>query len=228
MKILAVDTATQICGIAVTSNHGLVAEYRLNQKNVHNEKLVGAIQDVMADCGCELGQLDGLAVSVGPGSFTGLRIGLAVCKGLAFTLDLPLVAVNTLDALAFQASPWPGQICALLKAREGEVYFALYEKKRGQLQRCSDYQIVTVSEVSRRLDQKTLLVAYPPDLMPDFLQDNITQASADVAYLRPSTIALMGEARLREHATADIASLEPFYLKEFKPKKKAYYGESVR
>lgn len=224
MKIIAVETATHICGVALSEDNHLVAEYRMNQKNVHNERLVSAIQCLMEDTKWDLEDLDGIAVSVGPGAFTGLRIGIAVCKGLAFTLDIPLVAVNTLDALAYQAHLWTGQICSIIKAKEGEAYFALYNRTPETLQRCSDYQIINIEELGNFLEERTLVVAVPQREYLTLKNNKIVFAPPEVATLIPFTIAELGYLRIKAKEFEDLESVEPFYLKEFIPKHKVYYG----
>lgn len=226
MKILAVDTSTQVCGIGLTEEASLVAEYRLNRKNVHNEKLVAAIQYVLSDSNWRIQDLNAIAVSNGPGSFTGLRIGLAVCKGLAFTLDIPIVAVNTLDALAQQADHWQGSVAAILKARQNEFYFALYDRREGALQRRRAYQVVTDDELAEMLQEKTLVVAYPQNLYTLLTRrnKNCVAAAAEASSIRPYTIARMGYEKLQNNEIENPASLEPFYLKPFAARKKSYYG----
>jgi tRNA threonylcarbamoyladenosine biosynthesis protein TsaB len=224
MKILAVETATDICGVALSEDNQLVAEYRINQKNVHNEKLVAAIQYLIKDTKWRLEDLNGLAVSIGPGAFTGLRIGITVCKGLAFTLEIPLVGVNTLDALAYQARMWNGQVCSIIKAKQGEVYFALYKKTQEEVRRCSDYQIIKIEELGGFLKQRTLVIAFPQKEFSTLINDNIVLAPPDVSTLVPFTIAKLGNVKFKEKEFQELESLEPFYLKEFIPKRKVYYG----
>lgn len=224
MKLLAVDTSTQVCGVALTSEGQLRAEYRLNLKNVHNEKLVAAIHWLLNEVDWSLADLQGIAVAVGPGSFTGLRIGLAVAKGLAFSTDLPLVAVNTLDALAHQAPHGSGPLCAVVKIREGEVCFARYRWEEGAAARQSEYTLSSIEALEAALEEPTLMVIYPWSLGTAFQSTAVVRAAEDCSLLRPLTVARLGHEKLLKNDIADTATLEPFYLKEFKPRKKSYYG----
>ncbi|MFQ5823137.1 MAG: tRNA (adenosine(37)-N6)-threonylcarbamoyltransferase complex dimerization subunit type 1 TsaB [bacterium] len=224
MKILAVETATNVCGVALSDDNHLIAEYRLNHKNVHNEKLVSAIQCLTKDAKWGLEELNGIAVSIGPGSFTGLRIGITVCKGLAYILEIPLVAVNTLDALAYQAHLWSGHICSVIKAREGEVYFALYKKSPEMFRRCSDYQIILTKELSDFIKERTLIVSIPYKGLSTLTNNKVELAPPETSMIAPFTIAQLGYIKFQKKELEDLESLEPFYLKEFAPERKVYYG----
>ncbi len=123
--ILGIDTTTLACCVALFDER-LVAERSLYIRQAHSVKIMTMIGDVMRDAGARPEDITAVAVSAGPGSFTGLRIGMATAKGLAFGWGRPVVPVPTLDALARTAVPWPGVICPILEARKGEVYAALY------------------------------------------------------------------------------------------------------
>jgi tRNA threonylcarbamoyladenosine biosynthesis protein TsaB len=126
MKLLAVESATLSGGVALLEDDRLLGEITLNIAITHSERLMFAVDRLLADCGLAPADLDGLAVSVGPGSFTGLRVGLATVKALAMALDLPVAPVPTLDALAARLPFADAPVCPILDARKGEVYFSLY------------------------------------------------------------------------------------------------------
>ncbi|MDZ7261012.1 MAG: tRNA (adenosine(37)-N6)-threonylcarbamoyltransferase complex dimerization subunit type 1 TsaB, partial [candidate division KSB1 bacterium] len=159
--MLGIETATEVCGVALTEDEDLIAEYRLNLDRSHAERLVPAIERITNDAQLSLKELQLIAVSIGPGSFTSLRIGLATAKGLAFSLALPLVSVVSLDALAVQAPTfWGGfQICALITARKHEAYAAFYRKQSEQsLKRTSKYLLVTLDELKPFVTEPTLFL----------------------------------------------------------------------
>ena len=222
MKILAVDTATEVCGVAVLEDDRLVAEYRIQQRNVHNEKLVAAIETLLADASLQIKDLDGLAAAIGPGSFTGLRIGLSVCKGLAFSANLPLAIVNTLDAMAHEAHFWKGKLCAVIKARAEEVYFATYEKDLHEVRRTADYRIEHVGTLARALDSGTLVIVYPPNLRSAFSAAGLLFPSLERPVLSALSIGQLGYRKLLRNESVDLQTVEPFYLKDFQPKRKAH------
>lgn len=225
MKILTIDTATETCGVALTDDTRLVTEFRLNQKKAHNERLVSEIQNLLQESSWHLEDLDGIAFSKGPGSFTGLRIGISVCKGLSYTLDIPMVGVNTLDALAFGIPDWSGEICAVIKAREKEVYRAIYTKFPENFVRCSEYEIVHLQNVESQLNDSTLIVSNPVDLVSNFVKKDSIIAPQEHSFLKPSVIAELGHQKFQGNQTEDPETVEPFYLKDFTPKRKVYYAE---
>ena len=127
MKVLAVETSTMLGGVAVIDDSaGLIAEVRLNVKSTHSERLMTEIDHVLKQSGLEISEIDVFAVSIGPGSFTGLRIGLSTVKGFSFATGKPIVAVPTLEALAWSLPYCRYPVCTLLDARKKEVYAALF------------------------------------------------------------------------------------------------------
>ncbi len=131
MKILAIETSTLTGGVAVLSDHTLCAERTLSVSVQHSEKLMPAIERVLIDAGVSLDAIDLIAVAIGPGSFTGLRIGIAAAQGLALSCDKPLVGVSTLEALALQTRSFVGIVATALNAYRGEVYRGYFRLKEG-------------------------------------------------------------------------------------------------
>lgn len=133
MKILAVDTSTRMGSIALVEGPRLVAEIRLDAERSNAERLLPAIETLLKKAGWGLSDLNGLAVTIGPGSFTGLRIGLATLKGFAHAHSLPLAGVSSLSALAHNGvlSQWP--VAAILNAGRGEIFSALYRFDKGRM-----------------------------------------------------------------------------------------------
>lgn len=127
MLLLALDTTTGICSAALGDEQKILAEYLLNIKGTHSQKLLPMIVSLFEDTGIHKEQLKGLAVNVGPGSFTGIRIGLATAQGFCQGLNIPAVGVMTLDALAEGYVFYPGLICPILDARRNQFYTALYQ-----------------------------------------------------------------------------------------------------
>jgi tRNA threonylcarbamoyladenosine biosynthesis protein TsaB len=126
MRVLALDTATEACSVALLTDAGLVGVWREVGRG-HAEQILDMVDAVLSEAGIVLGMLDGIAASVGPGAFTGVRIGVSAAQGLAFGAALPVVAVTTLEALAWQAMRGGAeQVMACLDARMGEVYWGCY------------------------------------------------------------------------------------------------------
>lgn len=224
MKILAIDTSTDVLGIALTEDKKLIAEFRSNIKRAHAEKLIPSIKRILGEVNLSPEQVDCYAVTTGPGSFTGLRIGLAAVKGLAFATGVPVVAVPTLDAIALQAKFWPFQICPLVKAMADEAYAALYQFENGSLKRQTDYQLVTFSNLEQFIKEKTLVINIGMKNLPDFVNEELAARLiiAPPEYSMPNGyfVALLGFEQFSKGNVEDIDTLEPFYLKDFKAKKK--------
>lgn len=224
MKILGLDTSTDICGIALTEDKTLITEFRSNIKRAHAEKIIHAIDRVLNDVNIKPDEIDGIAISIGPGSFTGLRIGLAAVKGLALATNLPVVSVPSLDALVLQAYFYPDQICPLIKAQADEAYTALYHFEKGQLVCNTDYQLITLNSLHDFIRQKTLIINVGMKNLPHFitreLKNLVEMAPPEYSMTSGYYIAMQGFEKFLRQETEDIDKLEPFYLKDFKAKKK--------
>ncbi len=131
--LLALDTSDRTAGVAVLVGGRVAAEYVETSAYRHSERLFALIDEALRGAGLARGELDALAVTTGPGSFTGLRVGLATAKGLAFALGLPVVGVSTLEALARGAMPFPGLLLPVLDARKRQVYAAGFDGATGEV-----------------------------------------------------------------------------------------------
>lgn len=159
MNILAIETSTVLGGVAIlNSETGLVAEGRLNVRSTHSEKLMTEIAHLMETASLRIDDMDVFAVSIGPGSFTGLRIGLSTIKGLSFATGKPIVAVPSLEALAwnFPFSSLP--VCTLFDARKREVYAALFRWGDGEFRRIIPEQALSLESLLRNLQDESVSV----------------------------------------------------------------------
>src|SRR2546428_8438510 len=158
MKLLAVESATLSGGFGLLDGDRLLAEITLNIAIPHSERLMSAVDRLLADCGLAPSDLEGLAVSVGPGSFTGLRVGLATVKGLAMALDLPVAAVPTLDALAARLPFADAPVCPILDARKGEVYLSRYRWDGQAMVREWEHLALSPEAAASRLEPPVILL----------------------------------------------------------------------
>ena len=158
MKLLAVDTSTRACSVAVVDQDRLACEITTGPAGTHSTHLLSLIRTALALAEMELHGLDGLSVCVGPGSFTGLRIGVSTVKGLAFATAKPVAAVSSLEALAQPWLPWPHLICAMLDARKGEVYAARYRARDGHLEREGREAVLSIEEALDGIHETCLFV----------------------------------------------------------------------
>jgi tRNA threonylcarbamoyladenosine biosynthesis protein TsaB len=127
LLILAVDSATPVAGVALINEDKLIREDFVNYKKTHSETLMPMINKVLSDCDCSIQDVSALAVTTGPGSFTGLRIGLATIKGLCLSSGKPVIGISTLDVIAHNIAYSEALVCPLLDARKQEVYTAIYD-----------------------------------------------------------------------------------------------------
>jgi len=223
LLVLGIETATQICGVAIVKGGNLLAEYRLNIKNAHARKLVGAIEKLWLDCGISASDLNGIAVSIGPGSFTGLRIGVSTAKGLALANSLPITGVSTLQALAAQAPIRNGLVCPVIRSRANEVYAALYERVDFQDKLVEEVAVLTLEAFSGFAPKGATIVGEPAELMqPLASQQDYYIVPKEFSLLSAFTVARIGYEQISAGQVADLATLEPMYFQEFiasKPKK---------
>lgn len=162
MKVLGIETSTGGAGVAVIDGDALLAEVRLPARRGQSERLLPAIDRLLVDAGLALADLGGIGVAVGPGSFTGLRVGLATAKGLALGSGLAVIGVPSLDALAWQV-PWPAlPVLPLLDARRGELYGARFEPDgAGGLTRVSEDAALDEAGVEALAGESPVLLVGP-------------------------------------------------------------------
>lgn len=151
MKILAFDTSATVATVALCDNERLLAEYTVNNGNTHSETLLPMIESLLGHFSMSVSDVDLFAVSSGPGSFTGVRIGAATLKGLAFASDKPCVGVSTLEAIAENLSVCKGLICPVMNARRSQVYTALFRSDGQTLERLMPDSAMSISELDEKL-----------------------------------------------------------------------------
>ena len=213
--ILNIETATKNCSVSLADNGKLIALKELNNANYsHAEKLHLFIEDVLKEAKITANQLDAIAVSKGPGSYTGLRIGVSAAKGLCFALDKPLISLETLTSLSRAVSVDKGFIVPMLDARRMEVYAAVFN---------SDYQLIR--EIKAEVIDATSFEEYLEKDTVTFLGDGaekckdvLTHKNAvfiDNKFPSAQEMAVLSYEKFQENAFEDVAYFEPFYLKDF-------------
>ncbi len=151
MKILAFETSAKAVSVALLEEGKLLAESYQNTGLTHSQTLMVMAQDLLQQCGLTPAQLDAIAVAGGPGSFTGVRIGVAAAKGLAWGAEKPLVGVSTLEAMAEHLAVYSGYVCPVMDARREQVYNALFRAEEGVLTRLEEDRAISLEELSAQL-----------------------------------------------------------------------------
>lgn len=218
--ILSIETASTVCSVALYQEENLVATTSYHMAQSTAAKLAVMIDDLFRLCGVSARQLDVVAVSAGPGSYTGLRIGVATAKGLCYGLNVPLVSINTLEAMAYQVLPYFSNeeqttlLAPMLDARRMEVYTCLFDVKM-EVVEPTQAKIIDNSSYIDRLAQARIVffgegatkcrsVIHHENAV--FLEGVVAQASA---------IGALACRRFREGKFEDVALFEPYYLKDF-------------
>ena len=210
MNILAIDTSGSVCAVAVLQNEKVVAEVYVDNKKTHSQMLAPMIDDCLERADLGLSDIDLFACAIGPGSFTGLRIGVSMIKGFCQALNKKCVGVNTLDALAQNLLGDNRIVCPIIDARRGDVYTASYRNNT----RTGDYRAMQLENLLNELKGRE--VVFIGDASLNFKKE-INEAGFSVAH---SGIALQRASSigLRAYANQNLAvsayELEPFYLRQ--------------
>ncbi|MBC8544353.1 tRNA (adenosine(37)-N6)-threonylcarbamoyltransferase complex dimerization subunit type 1 TsaB [Bianquea renquensis] len=205
MIVLAIEASAQVASVAVQRDEMLMAEQMINGKLTHSETLMPMVQSVMCQAELEPNDLDMLAVTVGPGSFTGLRIGAATVKGLALGLDIPVMPLPTLEVLAYGAVLADELLVPIMDARRGQVYAALYRRKDDALGCVQEAAVLTVEDLIQRLGEQegpcvVLGDGIPPygERLRETLGPRVKVAPPHLRYLRAGAAAALALAHCRE------------------------------
>ncbi len=218
MKILAVDTSTKSCSVAIVDNENLLAELTLVIEDTNNRHLMDMVDKAVKLSGITCSMLDGFAVIKGPGTFTGLRIGISTVKGLAFALNKPVAGISSLEALAMQVYPFPDFICSLLDARRNEVYYAGYQFQNGRLIKIMKEQVARPERLSDSLKKVSLFVGNGGVVYKKTIQDKMGDqacfATPGQNVIKASTVAFLGLTRFIKQDEDNVHALVPDYIRQ--------------
>jgi len=219
MRILSLDSATEVATCAILEDNNLLGETILNYKKQHSVILMPMIDSLLKNLNLSIKDLDGFVVSKGPGSFTGLRIGMATIKGLSQGTNKPFVSVSTLDALAYNMCYTSGIICPVLDALRGNVYTALYSFTDSKLKLISDYMVISVEELVSLLEKQNEPVCFIGDGIQknkDLLSslDNVSFAPGHLNIVRASSLGELGHELLSNGIEESLHNSGPVYLRK--------------
>lgn len=220
MKILALDSSGLVASVAVTEDDNLLGEYTINYKKTHSQTLLPMLDEVAKMIELDLTSVDVIAVSAGPGSFTGLRIGSATAKGLALALDKKIVSVPTVDALAYNLWNCTGVICPLLDARRQQTYTGLYTFEEGAMKTLLPQCVVQIGEIVEKVNELGRPVVFLGDGVPvfaDFIKEHCKvpyqYAPAHCNKQRAAAVAALGAILYKGGKAENAADHKPDYLR---------------
>jgi len=214
MRVLALDTSTLAGSIALLEDNQLRAGITLNLKRKHTERLLPSLDWLFSELGISPEKIDLLGVGIGPGSFTGLRVGLATAKGLALSLNLPIIGISSLFALAWQVRFWSGKILALLDARKGQV-FAQFFQGGDNLTIISEPRAIFPSQLIEEITEPTLAVGEGFRAYSEIFSQkkNLIYAGEEFDYPRAEIIAHLAYERFQKGERDSLDELVPLYLR---------------
>jgi tRNA threonylcarbamoyladenosine biosynthesis protein TsaB len=226
MKILAIEISTMLGGIAIVDDlQGLIAEMRLNVKTTHSERLMTGVEHVLKQSGLTISDIDAFAVAIGPGSFTGLRIGLSTVKGFSYATGKPIVSVPTLEALAWNFPYCRYPVCTMLDARKKEVYAALFSWEDSDFRRLinelsikAERLLEIINEKLKKLHDKILFTGegsliYKDEILK-IMGAKAIFASSEKIVPSPASVACLGMRKAIKGEFSEPISLVPFYIRK--------------
>jgi tRNA threonylcarbamoyladenosine biosynthesis protein TsaB len=219
MKILSIETSTMLGGVAIVDEKtGLVAETRLNVKTTHSERLMTVIDHVLEQSEIGLDSIDAFAVAIGPGSFTGLRIGLSSAKGLSYATGKPIVAVPTLEAFAYNFPYCSYPVCLMLDARKGEVYAAVFKWEGGAFRNVLEDTSIRSEDLLGRFEGAVLFAGEGAliyrSTITEVMKERAVFASPEKMVPSPANVAVLGLAKAMRGEFTDAPAAVPRYIRK--------------
>lgn len=214
---IAIDTSTDIASLALVQEGVVLAELTWRCQQNHSVQLLPNLEHLLKQANLSLKSADGIIVARGPGSYNGLRVGISTAKGLAFSLNIPIVGISTLEAAAYQHAETGLPVCPVFNAGREEIATATYRKKNGQCRRIAEERLTTVDALCAEITTKTLFCGEFVPTIADKLKEKlgakavIPSPAADLR--RAGYLAELGLKRLKVGDCDDVATLQPFYFR---------------
>ncbi len=235
MRILALDSSGLVASVAIASEEALLAEYTINYKKTHSQTLLPMLDEIVRMVDLDLSEVDAIAITSGPGSFTGLRIGSATAKGLGLALGKPIISVPTVDSLAYNLYGTDKIVCPIMDARRDQVYTGLYKFVEGKMLIISPQKAVAIDEIIDEISNKGKEVIFLGDGVP-IHRDRISErikvghsfAPLHMDRQRAGTVAALGLVYYKENHVETAAEHQPVYLRVSQAERERAERESAK
>lgn len=220
MRILAIDSSSMVATVAITTDGILNAEYTINHKKTHSQTLLPMIAEIVKMIEIDMDSIDAVAITGGPGSYTGLRIGSATAKGIGLALNKPIINVPTMDALAYNLYSSQYVICPIMDARRGQVYTGIYKFEETEMKTIKPQCIMMIDELIKELDTIKESVMFLGDgvdvhkqLIDDIMDTKHYYAPASMNRRKASTLGTIAEIYYKNGKTETAKEHKPEYLR---------------
>ncbi len=219
MNILAVDTSATSASVCVAQENKIIGEFSINTSLTHSQTLVPMIEQVIDKTSVSLDNIDAIAVNAGPGSFTGVRIGVAAVKGIAFSRNIPCISVSTLESMAYNMLDSECIVCAVMDARCSQVYNALFRISNGKVERLVEDRALSLVDLKldlQKYSEKIILVGDGAEITFNYLENslqNVFLASVNNRIQKASSIACVAFEKMKNNETMIASELMPVYLR---------------
>ena len=219
MIVLSIDSSSLVTTVALLKDEHILGEFTINFKREHSVILMEKVEELLKDCEVDINDVDGFVVSKGPGSFTGLRIGMATVKGLSMGSNKPYVSISSLDALAYSLLNFDGLICPIMDALRDSVFTCIYKNIDGKLTKVIDYSALSLEELATKLNSLGEKVIFTGDGVykhKDYLLANIPKAifaPNHLSIIKASSLGELGMIELK-NGNFDDKNSAPLYLKK--------------
>lgn len=212
--LLAVDTSTTQVGLALYNEHEVIAEMTWTSKQHHTSQLASALSDLMKRCDVTMDKVEALGVAIGPGSFTSLRVGLSLVKGIAFARNIPVTGIPTLDVIAMAQPLNKKPLISVLQAGRTRLAFGVYKSDKKQWQAEGEIRSGTVDELLSQIEESTIVAGELTSEQRKKISKHkkVSLASPANCVKRPAVLAELAWARLQKSQIDDVATLAPIYL----------------
>ncbi len=221
MKVLAIDSSGLVASVAIVSDNEMIAEYTVNYKKTHSQTLMPMINEIVEMTKTDLKELDGIAISKGPGSFTGLKIGAATAKGLGLVLDIPIIAIPTVDGIAYNLYKTKGIICPIMDARRNQAYTGLYKWINDEFTVLSEQKVAKIEELVKEineLNEEVIFLGDGVEIFKNQLKELVnvpySYAPSHLSKQRAGAIGALGIEYMKKGETIHADNFAPSYLRK--------------